>query len=1035
MRDVVIEHLRKHGFKVITDVMTGQRVLALAKEKARLSAKKRRALETATIADESTNNATVVSSADGVKVQNNLETLAHNYKNRPNKTKGFITDLSRSLGLEQHEASHYGTFETRDGSLVTIRVSNHNARVSFFDENEEGNGISIVISSHRNKGLLNDGSAHIVEYFYPKQSLERSEVKPLVEIIKSVSETLNSGEFKDITGLAQRQEVNADTIREHRVYHGSGAHVRFFRTADGDAYGFTIGGEIYIDPRIARSDTAVHEYAHLWASALRAENKKEWKNVVDLMKGTSVWEEIKETYPELKTDDEIADEVIATYSGRRGAERLRKEMDKAMADGTASEKEAAVSALERVKQAIEKFWHAVADFLHIHYTSAEQVADQVMKDLLDGVDPREFGKEDKGKARYQFIGEQGAERADHAEEVTTRLDNLSVAREMEAAKKDAKTIKLATGWERGADGKWRYEIPDLKYYAKGDAGYKKARAQQPWSKELDTLSDRIFEGEELSAEEQKRFDELAKKEKDFKTAYLNREKPHLADWVEDDELFKAYPDLKTMSVLFTDQLPRNVLGSYNEIENLIEINSALDNDVASVMAHEIQHAIQSIEGFARGGNDAYIDKVKDYIGNTSFKEMENFANNIAKLRGLPTYRDWMDNLDDNSFHQLAELKNKYQKQKNKYHPFFYAYADMVGFNEQDKNTIKAEFDKTEDEIKKILKKIGGNVQRNSFDIYKSLSGEVEARNVEKRMGMTPEERRASLAADTEDVSREDQIFLLGEDGNAASEEEGDVNAIFNQKLSELTETNADNIVLSLGYPSAILQSAGVENKPMKLYGNKVMKKMRKHGFALEELRDLPRAVANPIAVFNNYGEDGNRSILTELHTANGNFLVTISLGKGKDDIDFNIVSSVFGKGEDNIVDWLNRGLATYINKKKALNYLHHSALRAVTSNSPRLSSAANVVRNFENPNIGNEYFRYDEALLQSTERITLPTSVQEQVEAMHLGDEVKIVADGSGFKGKKRKAKGFYNKQTGKITIILVRECFGYARRKFCCNG
>lgn len=94
---------------------------------------------------------------------------------------------------------------------------------------------------------------------------------------------------------------------------------------------------------------------------------------------------------------------------------------------------------------------------------------------------------------------------------------------------------------------------------------------------------------------------------------------------------------------------------------------------------------------------------------------------------------------------------------------------------------------------------------------------------------------------------------------------------------------------------------------MKLYGSKVMKKMRKHGFALEDLRDLPRAVANPIAVFNNYGKDGNRSVLTELHTANGNFLVTISLGKGGEDIDFNIVSSVFGKGEDNIVDWLNRG--------------------------------------------------------------------------------------------------------------------------------
>lgn len=48
--------------------------------------------------------------------------------------------------------------------------------------------------------------------------------------------------------------------------------------------------------------------------------------------------------------------------------------------------------------------------------------------------------------------------------MNTRLDNLSVAREMEAEKKDAKAIKMATGWERGADGKWRYEVGDVRFY-------------------------------------------------------------------------------------------------------------------------------------------------------------------------------------------------------------------------------------------------------------------------------------------------------------------------------------------------------------------------------------------------------------------------------------------------------------------------------------------------------------------------------------------------------------------------------------------
>ena len=647
LRDVVIEHMKGSGLDVL-GTEDGQRVLDMANEAdVRLGAKQKRALETVTMADNSTNKATAISSADGAKVQNNLEKLAESYNNRSNRVKGFITDLSQALNLEQHEASHYGTFETKDGKLVTIRVSNHNARVSFFDENGEEDGISIVISNHKNKGVLNDGNAHIVEFFYPKQSLQKSENKPLADIIKCVSTVLESGKFEDTTGLAQRQEVNAQQIREHRVYHGSGAefdhfdhshmsegegsqvygwgtyvtevkgiaegyairarngisnineewylkrgelesniyrakeqlpflkgeykaemeaqisewekqlkeydgpnnlytveipddngsnylawneplsvedsgriisglfdlppsdieemakrdytfkhilydlikindkaqfvpvlakgnvlsrstmydggreindfggvyrrlqgwfgsakavskflyslgyagikypadyrsggreddaknyvifnendaeitdHVRFFKTKNGEAYGFTVGGKIYYDPRIANAETPVHEYAHLWASALKANNAKEWKNVVDLMKGTNVWEEVKKTYPELETDDEIADEVLATYSGRRGAERLREEMRKAAAEGDGvMGKAEAVSALQRVKRAIDKFWKAVADFLHIHYTSAEEVADRVMKDLLDGVDPRKFVKKDNVK--------------------------------------------------------------------------------------------------------------------------------------------------------------------------------------------------------------------------------------------------------------------------------------------------------------------------------------------------------------------------------------------------------------------------------------------------------------------------------------------------------------------------------------------------------------------------------------------------------------------------------------------------------------
>ena len=595
---------------------------------------------------------------------------------------------------------------------------------------------------------------------------------------------------KEFGGKYSYPAVETDTetapnIREQRVYYGNGANgVRFFRTANGKAYGFTVGGKIYIDPRIATSETPVHEYAHLWATALKSANAKEWQNVVGLMKGTKVWDEVKALYPELKSDDEIADEVLATYSGRRGAERLREEQRRiAKGNGSVFEKAEAISALESVKQALKRFWKGVADFLHIHYTSAEEVADRVMKDLLDGVDPRKFGDGGKSldaynKIRKHFIGEQGAERADHAEEVTTRIDNLNVAREMEDAKKDAKAIKMATGWERGADGKWRYEIPDLKYFGKGDAGWKKARARQPWIQELDALSDKLFEGEDLSDSEMARFDELAAKESAFKAEFLNREKPHLADWMENDELFKAYPDLKRVNVVFTDQLPTNVGGSYNEREHTIVVNTNYVGDIDSVLAHEVQHAIQKIEGFAKGGNPESIQerfkaakkewRARAWADELRYKadEMGEHYNQAAVEKALiDEYKEM--GMDDDEWMPDKETR-------------------MKGFNYFARGYADRSMDA---DIKNFRLAESTRADFNPYMEYTKLGGEVESRNVEKRMKMSPEERRASLAAETEDVSREDQIFLFGEDGTSMKTS-SDLNEMFgNRWLDE--QTNDD----------------------------------------------------------------------------------------------------------------------------------------------------------------------------------------------------------------------------------------------------
>ena len=180
------------------------------------------------------------------------------------------------------------------------------------------------------------------------------------------------------------------------------------------------------------------------------------------------------------------------------------------------------------------------------------------------------------------------------------------------------------------------------------------------------------------------------------------------------------------------------------------------------------------------------------------------------------------------------------------------------------------------------------------------------------------------------------------------------NKKFNEEIDKFTIPDADKFNFKLGRPSETLIAAGVADKPILLYGNKLAKKIGKHGFKAEDLKDLPKKMENPIAVFNNYGNDDNRSILTELTTSQGNVLVAVNVGKNNY-ADFNIVASAFGKGQDKIIDWFKRGYATYIDKKKALNYLYSSAPIAATPNNKELYDAANVVKSFDEAKFWNDY--------------------------------------------------------------------------------
>ena len=717
---------------------------------------------------------------------------------------------------------------------------------------------------------------------------------PLAKLLKGVEKAYDKGKY-----LLEESEKRSAGLRKQRVYHGSGADgVRFFRTANGEAYGFTVGGKIYVDPRIATSETPVHEYAHLWATALRNGNAEEWQNVVGLMKDSKVWDEVKGRYPELKTDDEIADEVIATYSGRRGAELLREEQRKiAEGNGGVFEKAEAISALEHVKRALKMFWKGVADFLHIHYKSAEEVADRVMKDLLEGVDPRKMGdgvdrqryaslgvsralgeEAAEGEPRYQFIGEKGAAEADHAEEVSVRLDNLSVAREMEAENKDAKAIKMATGWERGADGKWRYEIADMKEFDRnGNLLYRKhhpdyARYIELQDKDLKNL---LEDGEELTDKEREEYEALSKKYESDKFGGEKLDNIHtLEAYVDAPELFKAYPELRNVRVTFKDTGGWET-ASYYAISDVIDFDvddvgeivvntgkvtaNMRTKELKSVMLHEIQHAIQVIEGFAEGGSPQYMKGLySDYF-------LQDYSSSqLHELAGLRRIAEGKVKRGEYKRMSYA-VKNVIKAAKE--HGFYPTWAESFDNNP---NSVTTVYDTLVKFPSEILDKA---VLIDEKDLYRRVAGEVEARNVQERMGMSAEERRASLAAETEDVAREDQIFLMGNgvsemgsrvgkrmaeigehyEDRALTDEERPIVDVFcgrNDNLKVFIERDGKSLVLMMRQGSE--NGAGTKHCLYRHYGTGVgyltaddilkIPYIMANGFAKEKLRGKSRLV-------------------------------------------------------------------------------------------------------------------------------------------------------------------------------------------------
>ncbi len=349
-----------------------------------LNAAKRRALETAVRSGD--HQATVVSSAAGAKVLQNLDKLALDLeKSSESLDKSFIGYVSAALGLRNNgNKSNYGTFETKSGVELRVRVSDHNAHPGNFEDAGYMNGLSIVVSRKPNKGMEESGNAHLVEYYYNGYKLAKSDGKPLVRIVHSIKQALYSGEFVDTTGLAERQEVNAD--RE----------IRLLRATGGAVYGWTVGGKVYLNRDAMNAETPVHEYTHLWDVMVRERNPELWKRGVELMKQTPVWDEVAgdSRYADIADDeDAMASEVHARLTGRDGAKMLDGMVDRAKGQGAMATAEA-VTLKERIKGWLRDMFKALKETLgkwsrrELKGLTVEDFNRMTLRDLAEGMNPR-----------------------------------------------------------------------------------------------------------------------------------------------------------------------------------------------------------------------------------------------------------------------------------------------------------------------------------------------------------------------------------------------------------------------------------------------------------------------------------------------------------------------------------------------------------------------------------------------------------------------------------------------------------------------
>jgi hypothetical protein len=370
-------------------------------------------------------------------------------------------------------------------------------------------------------------------------------------------------------------------------------------------------------------------------------------------------------------------------------------------------------------------------------------------------------------------------------------ENFLTATIMAATGKSGKQIFAATGWQKGVDDKWRYEIPDGKMI--------KSSFEFVEGKTVETDAGFMISPSKWT------------------TKYKR-----LEDLYDSPELYEAYPKLKDFTINFDPAAAMSGSGAYySPGKDSITINSSPNPEsflLLSYLTHEIQHAIQDIEGFAFGANEkigerlAKLNKadVKERAIKLEIKKLQEFTTLASSLSEMydDLHRKVVDNQDWGSLH-IADAFGLNESPKDFYKPeriydliktiysgtfkkitedddrsakvlankLYRSYADLSmttqaafdeWWKEEQQGIIKDEYPgPIYSDISFFATPLINELKRKEESLepiafYKRAAGEVEARNVQerlKKLSEVPVSERPMLF-ETEDVAAEDQIILF-----------------------------------------------------------------------------------------------------------------------------------------------------------------------------------------------------------------------------------------------------------------------------------